>query len=483
MDRVITISRCQWWAYWRRFKRVGHLNAGNQGILLIFSVLVFARYLQALRTAALDLPQGKTRGFESLLMAIFFVWLFPLTSNARDNITTRKLLHLPLTLKELFAIRLITTLIPPYTWIIVAGSVAICYPIIRAQNAAAGVTAALVFMAFAGSTGLTIAQLLSLSSWRKLFFAVLVLSGLIIFYLVQQAGPERWLSLLQYLPNTLVKQATLGPRPWIAVCELALLATAASFAALWSFKQSLQVTPKSRSQKLTIFNSLRIPGPAGGLAIKDFRYFRRLLDPYLGVLVAAVGCLYLVTAQVASAGFFLVFLMSVLVLNATPAFNSFGLDNSAGMDRLKLMPITGATILLSKNLAFMLIVGIQLAPLILLGSWRLGPSVGAIGMMVAASMTAMYMAWGNWMSVNYPLKMHFFQFSSSHGQVVEVLAGMIFGSLPGMISIYLLHTEGINAAWKIGLLLLFSGFVYAVSVLHVGARFAQKVDRILNALS
>ena len=199
---------------------------------------------------------------------------------------------------------MITLLIPPYTWIILGGSLAICYPIIRAQNAAAGVIGALVFTAFAGLTGLTIAQLLSLSSWRKLFFAVLVFSALIIFYLVQQAGPERWSSLLPYLPTTLVKQAALGPRPWIAVCELVLLATAASFAALWSFKRSLQITPKSRSQKLTIFNSLRIPGPAGGLAVKDFRYFRRLLDPYLGVLAAAVGCLYLVTAEVASASFF-----------------------------------------------------------------------------------------------------------------------------------------------------------------------------------
>lgn len=483
MDRVITISRCQWRAFWRRFRRVGHLNAGNQGILLILSVLILARYLQALRTAALDLPQGKTRVFELLLTAIFFVWLFPLTSNARNSITARKLLHLPLSVKELFAIKLITLFIPPYTWIIAGGSLAIFYPIIRAQNPAAGVIAGLLFIVFSGFTGLTIAQLLSLRAWRRLFFATLVLSGLIISYLVQQAGTERWSSLLPYLPTTLVKQAALGPRSWIAVCELTLFATAAFFVSLWSFKQSLQVAPKSRTQKLTMFNSLRIPGPAGGLAAKDFRYFRRLLDPYLGVLAASVGCLYLVTADVASAGFFLVFLMSVLVLNAAPAFNSFGLDNRAGMDRLKLMPVTGAIILFSKNLAFMMIVGIQIAPLILLGSWRLGPAVGAIGMLVAASMIAMYMAWGNWMSVNYPVKMRFFQFSSSHGQVVEAVAGIIFGSFPGMIAIYLLHTSGIKAAWKIGLLLFFSGLIYVVSVRHLGARLAQKVDRILNALS
>ena len=188
---------------------------------------------------------------------------------------------------------------------------------------------------------------------------------------------------------------------------------------------------------MTIFNSFRIPGPVGGLAAKDFRYFRRLLDPYLGVLAAALGSFYLVTADVASAGLFQVFLLGVFVLNAAPAFNSFGLDNRAGMDRLKLMPVTGKTILLSKNLAFLMIVGVQIAPLILLGSWRLGLLIGAIGIVEAASMAAMYMAWGNWMSVNYPFKMQFFQFSSSNGQVLEAIAGIMFGSLPGMIAIYL----------------------------------------------
>jgi len=484
VDRVITISRCQWQAFWRRFKRVGHLNAGNQGILLIFSILILVRYLQTLRTAAHDLPQGKTRVFESLLIAILFVWLFPLTTSTRNRLAIRKLLHLPLSLKELFAIRLITLLIPPYAWIVVAGSLAICYPLVAAQNPIAGVIAALLFIAFSGFTGLTIAQLLSLSAWRRLLFAALVLSGLMIFYLVQESGIEGWSSLLPYLPATMVKQAALGPRAWVAVGELALLAMAAFFAALWSFKQSLHVAPKGRSQKLTIFSALRIPGPAGALAAKDFRCFRRLLDPYLGVLAAAVGCLYLVTAEVASPGFLLIFLMGVLVLNLATAFNSFGLDNRASMDRLKLMPLTGTDVLFSKNLAFMMIVGFQIGPLILLGSWRLGPLVGGVGIIAAASMTAMYLAWGNWMSVNYPVKMQFYQFSSSHGQVIEVLTGIIFGSFPGMIAIYLLHTSGIKtAAWKIGLLLLCSGVIYLVSVRYLGGRFAQRVDRIVNALS
>ena len=441
------------------------------------------RYLQALRTAAIDLSLGRTRVFESLLLAIFLVWMFPLASNARTSISTRKLLHLPLTLKDLFVIRLITLLIPPYSWVIFGGSLAICYPIIRAQNPVAGLAAAFFFIIFSALTGLTIALLLSIGFWRKLFFVALVLSGLVISYLVQNDGGRRLLSLLSLLPTALVTRAVLGTQAWAAVGELAGLTTLSFFAALWSFKRSLEVTPKGRSQKITVFHSLRIPGPVGGLAAKDFRYFRRLLDPYLGVLAAALGSFYLVTVDVASAGFFQAFLLTVFILNAGLAFNSFGLDNRDGMDRLKLMPVTGQTILLSKNLALLMIVGVQIAPLILLGGWRLGPLIGAIGIVEAASMAATYMAWGNWMSVNYPRKMQFFQFSSSNGQVLEAIAGIMFGSLPGMIAIYLLHTEGFKAAWKIAMVLLFSGIFYFISVWHVGIRFAQKQDGIVSALS
>ena len=133
------------------------------------------------------LPQGKTRVFESLLLAIFLAWMFPLASNARTSISTRKLLHLPLTLKELFGIRLITLLIPPYAWVILGGSLAICYPIIRAQNPVAGVTAAFFFIVFSALTGLTIAQLLSIALEK----VVLCGSGVVrARHLL--SGPARW---------------------------------------------------------------------------------------------------------------------------------------------------------------------------------------------------------------------------------------------------------------------------------------------------
>ena len=482
MDRIITISRCHWRAFWRRVKRTGHLNAGNQGILLILSILVLTRYLQALHTAAISLPQGTTRVFDSLLAGIFLVWMFPLAGSARTSISMRKLLHLPLTHVELFAIRVIALFFPPYAWVILAGSLAICYPIMRARNPVAGVIAAVLFIAFSVLTGITIAQLLSISLFRKLALGVLILSGLGIFYLVEREGARHALS-FSSTQSFSVTRAAMGDGSLVAIAELAALTTVAFFAALWSFKKGLEVISKPRSQKLTVFASLRIPGAAGGLAAKDFRYFRRLLDPYLGVLVAALGCFYLITADVISAGLFQVFLLIVFVPNASLAFNLFGLDNRAGMDRLKLLPVTGATILLAKNLAFLIIVGVQVMPLILLACWRLGLPFGALGFGEAGALAGMYMAWGNWMSVNHPIKMQFFQFAPPHGLVMEVMMGIMFGSLPGIVAVYFIHTEGLRAAWKIALVLSFSGLIYFVSLWHMGNRFSRKRDRILTALS
>ena len=411
------------------------------------------------------------------------MWLFPLATNARTSISIRKLLHLPLTLKELFAIRVITLFIPPYSWIIVAASLGICYPIIQAQSPLTGVIAALLFIVFSALTGLTISQLLQISFWRKLFLITALLSGVITFYLVQNNVSDQFLWLSFSMSTFPVTRAALGTQPWFAVGELALMTTLVFFIALWSFKKSLHITPGRRSQRIAIFNWLRVPGAVGGLAARDFRHFRRSLDPYLGVLAAALGSLYLVSAEVASAGLFQVLLVIVVAPNAPLAFNSFGLDNRAVMERLKLMPVTGRTILLSKNLAFLMVLAIQLTPLILLAAWRLGPLTAAIGLVEAAAMAAMYLVWGNWMSVNHPLKMQFFQFSSSSGLLVEAIAGLMIGSLPGMIAIYLLQTEGLRAAWKIALLLILSSVFYLISIRYVGDSFARKQDGIASALS
>ena len=153
------------------------------------------------------------------------------------------------------------------------------------------------------------------------------------------------------------------------------------------------------------------------------------------------------------------------------------------MDRLHIMPVTGTTILLGKHFGFLLNVGMQMAPLILLASWRLGLVAAAVGVAQGLSMAALYLAWGNWMSISHPIKLQFFQFSTANGLIVEALAGIMIGSLPGMLNFYFLYTGGIAAVWKVVLVLLCSCLVYSISLWRFGNQFSQREEAIRNAVS
>jgi hypothetical protein len=75
---------------------------------------------------------------ERLLLGILLVWLFPLMSNARLSVATRSIRHLPLSLKQLFIIRSVSLLIPPFAWIVVGASLGISYSLAHAPNPLAG---------------------------------------------------------------------------------------------------------------------------------------------------------------------------------------------------------------------------------------------------------------------------------------------------------------------------------------------------------
>jgi hypothetical protein len=254
-------------------------------------------------------------------------------------------------------------------------------------------------------------------------------------------------------------------------------------AAWWSFRQSLVNEHKAGSRRRIDSILFGLPGAAGGLAAKDFRYFRRLLDPYFGLLASALCCFYLVSSDAPSVSVAWVFIVIVFIPNAPLAFNSFGLDTRSGLDRYALLPATGATIMRGKNLAFLILIGIQVCPIILLASWRLGLSVGGLGLVEAASLATAYLAWGNWMSITLPTKMRFFRLAPASGSLPEIIAGVVFGSLPGVLTVYVLRTKTEGAIWAALLILLLCGVLYLLATIRSGRRFEQQRERILRAIS
>jgi hypothetical protein len=481
MDRLAWIVRWQWHAYWRRFSRGTNLAVGHQGITAIVTILIFFKYLRVLRSAGLDLAWGNTTRAQSLLAGVFLAWLvLPLIS--RPAISLRGLRHMPFSTTELLSIRIASLLIAPYSWIVVVASFALCYPLAHAPKPWAAITAALLFIAMSCSTGLVVAQLLNIAVWRKRLFAVIVLVCAVAAYVLSRE-PSGFAQITWMLPSNLVADASIGKNPMLAIGLLLLLNIPGFVAVWWSFRQSLGNGHQVRSRRRMDSLLFDLPGAAGGFAAKDFRYFRTLLDPYFGLLATALGCFYLVNSSAPSAVGASVVIVFVFISHAPLAFNSFGLDTRSGLDRYAILPATGATILRGKNLAYMVLVGIQSAPIIVLTGWRLGLSAGALTLLEVASSAGAYLAWGNWMSIALPAKMEFFRFAPASGSLPETIAGLVFGSLPAVLMIYLLRTTPERMIWLSLLNSILCVTLYYFATILAGKRFEPKRQAIVGSIS
>src|SRR6185503_8428534 len=100
--------------------------------------------------------------------------------------------HLPLSLRELFAIRIVSLLMMPYSWMVAAASLAICYPLAHAPKPLAALAAILLFIAMSCSNGLVIAHLLSMAAWRRPLLAVLVLASAFVSYVLSGNDAARY---------------------------------------------------------------------------------------------------------------------------------------------------------------------------------------------------------------------------------------------------------------------------------------------------
>ena len=226
----------------------------------------------------------------------------------------------------------------------------------------------------------------------------------------------------------------------------------------------------------------RLPTAVGSLAAKDVRYFRTLLDPYFGVLVTVLGCVYLWNSDSPSSAIAWIFTLIVFVPNSPLAFNSFGLDSPAALERYALLPATGETVVRAKNLAFVILCSVQVVPIILLTSWRLGLAAAMFGVVLAASSAAAYLAWGNWMSLSLPSKMHQYSFSPTTGSLPELMGGVFFGSLPGILAVLILRSDRLSAIWLVALLLVPFVSLYLLVTVRAGRRFDRELERIAVAL-
>jgi len=309
---------------------------------------------------------------------------------------------------------------------------------------------------------------LNISHLRRLLFLIVVGSLAVIGFCIARADRTfTSLPTIGFSPSTLVTKIALGESIWLPFGLLWLMLVIAGIAAVWTFKFSLDATEQYRSRKFSFISIFA--GKTGPLCAKDLRYFTRLLDLYFGILLSAMGCFYLLFAESRSAEVFWIFILAVFFPNASVVFNCFGLDTRSGLKRYALAPLTGEEIVRSKNMAFLIMVSLQLVPLFLLGLWGLELGVMLLGLLEAMLLALAYMTWGNFLSVSHRFQMQFFRFSSG-GSPIDALVGVLFGTAPGAIAILLF---GGKLWWVvIAMLVLYSVF-YLLSLSWSGKRFSS----------
>jgi len=483
MDRLAAVIEYQFRAHWRQFSRAGKLAAGNRGIIILVTGLILIKYFRLLNTARIEVAQGKTALLSFLLAGGFVACVSVCLSSPRISGSLSGLQRLPLSISDLFVIRIVSTFMTPFSWIVTVGAFAILYPIAQSPRPSAGIIAALIFIVSAWATGLVFSNLLANKVRRRVIFAGLLVSGASAVYVVNGNHSTLIGTVSRLAPHVLVAEAALGNSSLSSIAILFGIAALSLFAARWSFSQSLTVTPTQSNNRKAPSLLFQFPLKWSGLTAKDFRYSLRLLDPYFGLLISALGCLYLISSAAPTATAVLVMILCVFIPSAGLAFNSFGLDTRSGMDRYGLLPASGTAIIRSKNLAFAIIMSAQVLPLILLSGWRSGLLTSFVTFVQAASLAIAYMAWGNWMSVTLPSRMHFYRFAPTTGAITEIIAGVTINSLPGVLILYLIRAYGERAIWGIGLILFACVLSYLLATKLSGKRFDMSREKIRDALA
>ncbi len=481
MDRITAILRFQWRAYWRRFKRRGNLTTNNAGVWVLVGGIGVFKYLQQLPIIASQLSGGDTKRYEALLLAVFVIWMFPVMGESWRSISSRGLLHTPLTTTHLFLIRLGSVFVSPASWIVAACSLTLVYPISKSPHPLTGIAALFLLVLFSLAMSMTIAHALSSAYVRRLLLVALIVISAVIggFWI---ANGRVVTSTLSWWPSRLVARAAVEPSSFGILTLLAALVIAAFVLALWSFSQSLGSTGSRRSQRFTVLGLIEFPGRFGGLLRKDLRYFVRLLDLYFAFPIVIFLIFYLSTVPDASASMFRVGLALLLLPSLSLAANLFGLDSAGGLDRYSLFPLSGRDILFSKNISFMLLFVVMAGVIFPFALWRFGVGVMAIGVVELVLTGLACLTWGNWMSVRDPFRMQFYRFSAG-GSPTDAIIGMFFGGLPAAIIVTLLYRGDAGAGWKIGVMSVVYVALYYLSLTRSGRRFDTRREEIRESLS
>jgi hypothetical protein len=483
---IALILRYQWRAFVRRFVRTRRRAQYYLTMLAALGWSFFVILPPWLSRASHQLAAGQTTVMDAVLWVFCGLWLLVPAEDASVSLTSRRLLTFPIDVGSLLGVRILSLFCSPVTVLIALGSLMSLWPFFSARHPVLGGAGALLLFALAFGLGMTVSLMLSVAGLRRKLLAAVVIGVAVgaFFFAQGLRGLEQLRAGAAFTPPHLVTSAAVAATPSAAFMPLiTLLAIGVTVGSLlvWSFHHHLFRQTTRRAEGRAAGSVLWFPGRFGGLLRKEQHYFRKLLDLWLGLLLASaisVASLFgSLSPFVRQSTILIVFALNVQVI-----MNCFGMDTTTELNRYAILPLRGKDVLLVKNLGLTLIVAAQLALLILTAAWRSGPMEAGAETIEAAVLLLSHLAWGNIASVEAPFKMRFYRFSSSDAPITALL-GVSIGSVPGVGVMVLLRSGSPLSLLGIPVILLVVVAAYLASLHYAGRSFEHRRQIIGERLS
>ena len=170
------------------------------------------------------------------------------------------------------------------------------------------------------------------------------------------------------------------------------------------------------------------------MTFRNIRYFLKTIEVKLGLTLSILFLFYILGEKELSIYLLYIYIPIIFLIHMSIVFNTFGLDYIT-IDRIRLYPISNIQILLSKNLAYVIIIfsltGFHVLVYIVKLNFFLGLAIffGELGVMF------LYIIWGNISSILIPAPKSFSSFGGNEqtGGIISQLFGVFIWFLPNEI--------------------------------------------------
>lgn len=434
MAGAISLLKYQMLGHWRRsFAVRGKYDRSS--LFLVLTMLAGGYgYVLLLRQTARSLATGNTGDLKWLLVIVFFVWLLPAFAGLRASARLGEFIFLPLKRARLALVSLANVFLVPMSVVAAVVSAAAIYPFLVCGHVGAGAIAIFAYSLFAAFSLTLVLRLLRYGPFRVGLFLIGVMGAVLFF------GPE-WLKpdLGQgSLPHDQVIRVVSGDRPLSALLLLIVLAAVSFLLVVLTLGATVSNSSGSNRRRAPGWLSrLRLPIKHGELVKKDFLVGWTMLDSYISLFVTLVYAFILIMADMSFLSFGPAISFSIM-MGAGLALSIFGLETTQSFQRLSLAPIAPAELFAAKHKALALLTFSQtffLFPIVLV---KFGPVylVAAIAKTIAIGL--LYMAWGNYLSVRFPFKLHPYEVSFG-GSLPDMIGAVFVISLLAIVPDFLLR--------------------------------------------